>query len=135
MSLFSEILCKQFPAVKIPSINFNDINFLLDSYKYNDNYHITIQFLYNIDFILYNNSNQTNKFNILNNVILNNKNLSNEEVNYFLIKFYLAQKTYNSLRKFANSYKFKTAQKFEIENDLCFTLFSDLSPNITYNNS
>jgi len=129
MSIFAEILCKQFPNIQSPSVNNYFINQLNISYQHNKLYYNAIKLIYNIYFLPYKNI-LKNKFYIFNIIILKNKNIFNFEKEFFLLEFYKAQKTYSAFRKLAIIYKFKYYKKFEIDMDLCFTKFSDLNTSI-----
>ena len=136
MSIFAEILCKQFPTVQYPSVNNYSFTLLEDSYQYNKLYYNAIKLIYNIYFMSYNNKHNSisnNKFNILNIIILNNKNICEFEKKFFLIEFYKAQKIYSAFRELAKLYKFKYRHKFEIDMDLCFNKYSNLNSSILIN--
>lgn len=129
MSIFSHILCNQFPNVKYPSINYSNIRFLNDSYSTQCNQHTSIQLIYNIAY-LNNNPHYQNKFTVLNNIILESKTLAHTLKEYYFDKFSYSQRIYSILRKFSTKMKFKYVQKFEISTDLCFTLFRNLNSKI-----
>tara|TARA_B100001093_G_C26858529_1_gene1028693 strand:+ start:2633 stop:3952 length:1320 start_codon:yes stop_codon:yes gene_type:complete len=135
MSIFAEILCKQFPSINLPCVNYKSIQLLRSAYNYSSLHSTTIKLVYHIYFLNYKSLHKSilNKFDILNSIVLNDKNIDNYDKNYFLNNFSNAQKTYSSLRKFANLYKFKHLKKFEIDTDLCCNNFSTLSKNITIN--
>jgi len=133
MSIFAEILCKLFPTVKFPTVNNNSIYELNNSYSHNKLYYNAVKLIYNIYFLPFNknyNGVNNNKFNILNIIILNNKNINKFHKHFFLIQFYKAQKTYSAFRKLAILYKFKHGQQFEIDTDLCFNNFTKLNKSI-----
>lgn len=131
MSVFAEILCKEFPYIKFPSINKYSLYALDESYKYNKLYYNAIQLIYNIYYLPYNKKySKYNKFNILNNVILNNKYITDSEKEFFLLEFSKAQKRYSAFRNLAIMYRFKYANKFESDTDLCFNKFNQLNENI-----
>ena len=80
MSLFAELLCRQTPNIAFPSVNSLSINKLNIASKYNTTYHVTIQLVYQIFFLPYNNAvnlpkKYTNKFEILQDIILNNPHI------------------------------------------------------------
>jgi len=111
------------------------INELKSSIKYNTIYHINIQLLYQIYFLPYTVSallpkKYTNKFQILEDIILNNPNIIDSERLDFVYKFMTAQRMYNSFRRLANNFRFKHKRQFEMDADLCFVKFSELSSKI-----
>ena len=136
MSLFAEILYKQLPTVTtFPSINKKYINELKLSLDYNTTYHINIKLLYQIYFLPYTEhfllpKKYTNKFQILEDIILNNPHIIDSERLDFVYKFMTTQRAYNSFRRLANYFRFKHQKHFEMDTDLCFVKFSDLSPKI-----
>jgi hypothetical protein len=129
MSLFAEILCKQFPNIKYPNVNNYSIYQLTNSYKYDKIYYNAIKLIYNIYFLPYKTT-LNNKFNIFNVIILKNDNINEFEKNFFINEFSKAQKTYSAFRNLAIIYKFKYYKKFEIDMDLCFNKFSNLNNSI-----
>jgi len=129
MSIFAEILCKQFPNIEYPSVNNQSIYKLTNSYNYDKLYYNAVKLIYNIYFLPYKNS-FNNKFDIFNTVILNNKNICDFEKDFFLMEFYKAQKTYSAFRKLALIFKFKYYKKFEFDMDLCFNKFENLNTSI-----
>ena len=133
MSIFAEILCKQFPYINFPSINRQSFYELNQCQNHNKIYYNAIKLIYNIYFLPlnkeYNNINNT-KFGVFNTIILNNTNISIYEQQFFLSQFYQAQRTYSAFRKLSILYKYKKSKKFEFEFDLCFNKFSNLSKNI-----
>jgi len=133
MSIFAEILCKQFPEVQFPSVNNDSIYKLNEAYKYNKIYYNAIKLIYNIYFLPYNkkhNNINNTKFSIFDIVIFHNDEIASDEKAFFLSQFCLAQKTYSAFRKLATIYKYKHATRFELDMDLCFNKFSNLSQNI-----
>ena len=129
MSLFAEILCKQFPSITYPAVNNHSIYQLTNSYKYDKLYYNAIKLIYNIYFLPYKPT-LNNKFNIFNVIILKNNNISDFEKIFFINEFCKAQKTYSAFRKLATMYKFKYYKKFEIDMDLCFNKFLNLDASI-----
>ena len=133
MSIFSELLWKQFPNVDYPGIDRSSINKLAMSWKYNSLYHTSVRLIYHIYLLPYddNKSSYKNKFEVLNDIILDNKQLSLCESEYFFNKFYETQRAYCAFRRLTHYYKHKYGKRFEIDADLCFNAFSQLSPKIT----
>ena len=133
MSIFAEILCEQFPNITFPSVNYTSINLLSSAYDYSGIYYTSIRLIYHIYLIPYKPKNKytVSKYDVLHRVVLSNKKLQNQDKKYFLIKFSRAQKTYSCFRKLAMKFKYKHSKKFEIDSDLCFIKFSDLSKTIT----
>ena len=110
MSIFAEILCNQFPDIAFPSINYISITRLNHTLNYTNTYYNTIRLIYHTYFMPYKKNYKNkfiNKFDILDIVILSNKDISAIEKKYFLTKFTKAQSAYASFRKFAIQYKFK----------------------------
>jgi hypothetical protein len=137
MSLFAELLCKQMPNIDFPSVNYESITKLNNSWKYNGLHYISIKLVYYIYFLQFDNHHSQinhkpflNKFHILETIILKNKMITQHEKIYFLKKFMIAQNHYLNFRKLAKIFKFKNYKKFEIDTDLCFTNFDKLSSNI-----
>ena len=137
MSLFAEILWKQLPDIEFPSVDSASVNKLNISWKYNTLHHTAIRLIYHIYFLPYNNKQQytdtqsfVGKFNILDIIVLNNKQLGDMEKNYFIAKFMVAQKIYSSFRKLAQIFRYKYGKKFPIDADLCFTQFSNFKHSI-----
>ena len=50
MSLFAELLCKQFPNIEFPAVNHESISKLTRSWKYDTIYYISIKLIYHIYF-------------------------------------------------------------------------------------
>jgi hypothetical protein len=70
------------------------------------------------------------KFHILQIVVLNNKCLTIQEKNHFQKAFMRAQKSYLAFGNLAKKYRYKYGKKFEIDADLCFNKFDQLSSKI-----
>lgn len=135
MSLFAEILCKQFPSITLPKVNYKSIQLLRSAYNYSSLHSTSIKLIYHIYFLNYKYLHKSvlNKFDILNAIVLIDKNIDTYDKIYFLNNFSNAQKIYSSLRRFANKYKYKHLKKFEIDTDLCFNSFNTINKNITIN--
>lgn len=134
MSLFAQILCEQFPNVQFPCINNLHIKYLNSSY-YDSNlvHNIGLQLVYNIYYLNLNTDPKkigSNKFTILNELILSNTNLNEQLINYYFINFCYSQKIYNIFRRFVLRVKLKYTKKFEISTDLCFNPFNSLKENM-----
>jgi len=127
MSIFSEILCYQFPDISLPSINSYHISKLNNSKQIDQTEAVGIQFVYNIYYLnLDNKKKKSNKFIVLDDTILSNNNLNDNLINYYFINFCYSQKIYNSLRRFVRKLKFKFGKRFEVSADLCLNPFSQL---------
>ena len=135
MSIFSELLCKQFPNVDFPGVDNSSVNKLTLSWKYSSLYNISVRLIYHIYLLPFDNSlnksSYKNKFHILNDIILDNSQLSLCENEYFFDKFNKSQRAYNAFRRFAHYCKHKYRKKFEIDADLCFNAFRELPSKIT----
>ena len=103
MSIFSELLCKQFPNIDFPGVDNSSVNKLTLSWKYSSLYNISVRLIYHIYLLPFDNSlnksSYKNKFHILNDVILDNSQLSSCEIDYFFDKFYKSQRAYNAFRR------------------------------------
>ena len=135
MALFAEILCRKTPKMVMPSVNSPDINKLIWALKYNTTYHRNIQLVYQIFFLPYNEfaelpKKYANRFEILQDVVLNNLHITDEEKDKFLEKFGSAQRAYAGFRRLATRFRFKHTKRFEVYTDLCCVEFSVLSPKI-----
>ena len=138
MSVFAELLWKQFPNIDFPGVDHSSVNKLTISWRYNSLYHISVRLIYHIYLLPYddnkwnnNKSSYKNKFEVMDDVILNNKRITNCEIEYFFNKFNKAQNAYIAFRKIAQHCKYKYGKRFEIDADLCFNAFSQFSPKIT----
>ena len=135
MSLFAELLCNQFPNMTLPTVSYAYINELNAAYEHAGLYHHSVKLVYHTYFLPYNTKKYNNKyfsskFDILNHLILNNNSLLVHEKEYYLIKFYKAQKHYSNIRKFAAMFKYKYSKQFEMDTDLCFNKFNKLNKSI-----
>lgn len=136
MSLFAELLWKYFPNIDFPGIDYDSITKLNYSRQYSSTYHSAIKLIYHIYYLpydnkkLYNTKSLKNKFQILDTIILKNKQLTVNEKYIFFLKFSKAQNAYSAFRKLATIYRHKSGKMFEIDTDLCFNQFRNFSPRI-----
>ena len=129
MSTFSTILCKQFSNVKYPSINNINLQYLNEIQNLNDPYCFCVKFIYKNVFLQYNSSKKT-KFDILKEMVINNKGISSAYKTYYINKFTNAQKHYSNFRKLALICKFKSLKKYDFDTDMIFIPFDNLQQTI-----
>ena len=136
MSIFVEILSKQMPNISLPNIDNRSYETFNYSKQYDTLYYSSIQLIYSIYYLQFDNSHNKrnilhkNKFTILNSTVLKNTILNLHEYTYLFSNFCYAQKIYNIFRKFAYKCKLKYGKKFTVYTDLCFTSFDKLNPKI-----
>jgi len=134
MSIFANILCKQFSHANLPKFNYYSIAKLSDSsYSSSNIYDCCTCLIYHIYFMPYKsnyNKNIMNKFKTFNTIVLMNKNISQLDRDFLLYKFSNAQRIYSCFRKLAINFKLKYSKKFEVDTDLCFQPFSNFKPHI-----
>ena len=124
MSLFSEILCKQFEEIDIDRMEFfmDDINTHKSFVEYGFLRDIQSNDLTGI----------RNKFNILYDTILINRFITPNRKERILNKFSKAQKYYHTLLRFQFMYKYKHAKEAPYDCDLLLNPLVDIKDELKY---
>ena len=128
MSLFTEILLKEFPKMVPPTLCQSSLNILNNLTGEYPLYDYSIKLVYSI-FFLHLEYKFKNKFDVLNQVILNNDNLSIDEKDYILSCFTKAMNKYSQLRRLSYNIKHKYVKVYENEYDLCYNQLSTFNKN------
>jgi len=128
MSLFTEILLKEFPKMVPPTLSRSSVsilNNLTGEYPVYDN---SVKLVYSI-FFLHLEYTFKNKFDILHTIVLNNDDLSLDEKEYIFSCFTKAMNKYSHLRRLCFKLRHKYIKIYENEYDMCYNLLSTFNNN------